>query len=278
MTQDLISWLEQESPPRVVFENPPLTLVICQVKYTAKIGLGDSRVAGFQDAIEADYPYPSRPEQTLQFGASIGESEIHHNVSLPTSWQFTDVTGNWILTLSEESLSLETKAYNSFDEFQDKLKKAVEALTNTIRPQFVLRIGLRYINEIDTSSKNIDRIIRKEMMGPLAVPTLSGKINQSLQIIAIDAGDAMINLQHGVFRQSPIGRPSTDTCSPLGPVYMLDIDMYQEFTPQLAVKVEADSLQQRIGHFHDTVTAFFRWATTEEYRTSLKRGNDDSAE
>lgn len=270
MSQELVEWLRTEAPLRRVYERPPLTLALCQVRFATRFGLSDLGVAPFQEAIEDQYPNPERQEllAAIQMGGSPGQAGFQTQTP-STLWKFTDESGDWTVTLTQDFVTLETRAYSDFKDFLTRLQRVLKALIQTVKPSVGRRIGLRYINEIRSTERDWLDIIRTELLGVLAIDPLRYSCDQALQALSLQAGEARINLQHGLF---PIGttvvpKPGVQTTS--DPFYLLDVDMYQEFAPPKTIKMDASMLLERVKEYHATVSDLFRWATTDEYRASL---------
>jgi uncharacterized protein (TIGR04255 family) len=265
----LVDWLSAEAPDRQVYEQPPLALALCQVRFTTRFGFSDAGVAPFQAEIEDRYPNPeSKQVATLQI---IGPSG---SVGLPsppqsTQWQFMDETGDWTVTLTNEFVTLETRSYAHFDDFLARLRWVLQALTKTVRPGLARRIGLRYINEIKAADSDWLRVVRREILGPLAIPAFQASCDQAIQSLSLRTGDALITFNHGAFPTGSTVVPKPGASAGQEPFYLLDIDMYQEFNPPKALKMDPSLICRHVEGFHDTVSKLFRWSTTAEYRASL---------
>lgn len=271
MPIDIIEFLHTEAPERKVYDSPPLVLVLCQIRFTRKLKISDdAAVAPFQDAIELLYPKVDRVNQhSAQIQLSgAGPIGVQSASSSPL-WQFTDQNGDWTVSLSQESVSLETRSYAHFEEFVDRLRSVAQALILTIRPTFGTRIGLRYIDEIRVAGNDWSTAINPKLLGILSEPSFRENCSQSFSFLNLEAGDAKINIQYGQFPNGTtvVPKPGTDTEE--GPFYLLDIDMSQEFvSPSLLAMNEAPIIDF-VEKFHSTISSLFRWLTTDEYRATL---------
>lgn len=271
MGQDLAEWLHTEAPMRRVYERPPLALALCQVRFATKFGLNDLGVGPFQEAVQTEYPNPERQQElltTIQMGSPAGQIGLQSQTP-STLWKFTDLTGDWTVTLTQDFLTLETRAYADFDDFLARLHRIVQALTETVKPGVGRRIGLRYINEIRSAERAWPEIIRTELLGVLGVDPIRYNCDQSLQVLSLGAGEARINLQHGVLPTGTTVVPKSGTQAETDPFYLLDVDTYQEFAPPKTLKMDASMVSEHVRSYHAIVSDLFRWATTDEYRASL---------
>lgn len=270
MDVDLVAWMRTEAPDRTVYLNPPLVLALCQVRFTAKFGL-DDLVGEFQSSVEPQYPNPERLLNAAQVQIGSGTNTVNFQSPNPTVlWKFTDDSGNWTVSLTEEFLTLETRRYEDFDEFAGRLDRVLDSLATTIRPVKIRRIGLRYINEIRSTNISWFEAMRKEMLGPLVLKAFQTNVRQSMQIVSLQAGDALINLHHGYSAEGSTVVPKPGEETPGGPFYLLDIDMYQQFDSAMAPPVKKEAIAKYVQEFHATVSDIFRWSTSGKYRSTLE--------
>lgn len=275
MDQSLVAWLQAVAPERRIYACPPLALALCQVRFATKFGLNDLSVASFQEALEGDYPNPERQQQltAVQGGAHGGQGDLQ--VPIPEMlWKFTDDTGDWSVTLTQDFVALETRAYADFDDFLIRLRRVLDVLNQTIRPRVGRRIGLRYINEIRFDVGDWTDIIQKELLGVLAIESIRDSVDQAMQVLTLRAQEAQISLRHGVFPAGTTVVPKPGSQTPTTPFYLIDIDMFREFAPPRSLTMDPVAISEYVATFHSTVSQLFRWATTEEYRASLGERND----
>jgi uncharacterized protein (TIGR04255 family) len=273
VNEKLVDWLRIESPAREVYERPPLVLALCQVRFSTIFGLDDSRVAPFQQEIESRYPNPNKQQQmTVPFGASINQ------LAAPSSsahWQFSDDSGDWTVTLTNEFVSLETRAYKKFEDFLERLDWVLQVLVSTVNPSSVRRIGLRYINEVRSESQNWSGIVRQELLGALSIDAFRENCEQAIQLSVFRLGDAKVTFNYGVFQTGTTVVPKPETPQPHDPFYLMDIDVYQEFNPPNLLKMKPPDVGRIVGSYHESIGRLFRWATTDSYRASLGVRQDD---
>jgi uncharacterized protein (TIGR04255 family) len=271
---DLVEWVRAEAPERRVYVRPPLALALCQIRFSTRFGLGDAGVAPFQEAIEEEYPNPDRQQEvaTIQVGGGAGQLGMQTQAP-STLWKFTDDTGDWTVTLTQDFVALETRAYADFDDFLARLRRVLQALVRTVRPGVGRRIGLRYINEIRSAEPDWSSVIRGELLGVLAFEPFRSHCDQSMQVLSLRAGEARINLQHGWFPKGTTVVPKPGTPADDQPFYLLDVDMFREFPPPKSLKMDASVISGYVEGYHATVSELFRWATTDEYRASLGERN-----
>ena len=266
------SWLQLPTQPRRVFERTPLALAICQVRFPAMLNVSSpGTVAAFQSAVQDEYPIGTPVTQLgLAFSLQAGQIAGMQNQTPTVLWRFADPNDDWTVVLSQEFISLETRLYESFEDFEERLRRVLEALANTVRPKHYARIGLRYINELRPGHQDWSTVVRSELLGPMAVSALSSRGLRWGQQILLEGPDGKkLHVQQGVvpFGTTVERRPGEDEPAH-EPFYLLDIDAYQEFTRPLPEMSVAD-ISEQVRAAHETTSEFFRWAITESYAMSL---------
>lgn len=270
----LVEWLHTAAPARTVYAHPPLALALCQVRFASKFGLGDSIAGAFQKAIQVEYPIPERQQQQLASLSVVGAPVQIGFQTEPSNalWKFTDLEGNWTVSLTQDFVTIETRAYAHFDDFINRLRRVLQALIETVEPGLGRRIGLRYINEIRSTELAWTDIVRPELLGVLAIEPFRVSCDQAVQLLSLRANEAQINMQQGLF---PIGStvvPKAGEQPGATPFYLLDIDMFQQFDPPTSLEMDATKILEYVRVFHATISELFRWATRDEYRASLGDG------
>jgi uncharacterized protein (TIGR04255 family) len=278
LESSLLELLALPPAERIVFRDPPLALVVCQVAFSPVLGVADpSFVFPFQRAIQDRFPLvtPVKGMQ-LQIGFGSEGGEIKQQEQIARQWQFADQEDNWKLTLSSEFLSLETREYRDFGAFLDRLRTGLEALLEHVQPRLGTRIGLRYINEI-RSEVAWTEVIRPEVLGATIRDELGGAeaLHQSIQQLLLRySGGRGINITHGRFPAGTSVQPRAGVEAPATPFYLFDIDVFREYQPPKLLRMDVDSIGDTISSFHEVVHRLFRWAVTEHYVMSLGKSND----
>jgi uncharacterized protein (TIGR04255 family) len=262
--------------PEVIFEHPPLVLVICQVRYNTILNVTNaSFVAPFQSAIQDRYPVvTTNPVQEvgIQLGTAIGESNIIQGAP-SLQWQFSDQDDNWKVVLTPDFLAIETRRYDHFDNFLESLRIALNALIQNIKPTGAIRIGLRYINEIRQDNMDWPKVIRRELLGPVAVPEL---INNTTQLSAIQQiqlkypNEQGTNINHGLLPSGTIVLPRKGEQALDQAFYLLDFDAFREFPPPKTLLMNSDLICHQVRNFHRIISQLFYWSVTQEYLATLK--------
>lgn len=273
-------WLHLPSQPRVVYNRTPLALAVGQVRFPTMLNVSNpGTVAPFQAAIQDDYPVATSMAQQvfgMAFGLQAGQLAGVQSQSPSLLWRFADVADDWTVVLAQDFVSLETRAYVDFEDFQARLRRVLHALIATVRPKVCTRIGLRYINELRPGHHEWTTVVRSELLGPMAVPALSDHaVRWTQQILLQGPEGERVNINHGVL---PSGTTVEQRAGeePPGdePFYLLDLDAYREFSRPGLPELSVNGVCEQIRGAHDTLSQIFRWAITGSYAETLGVRND----
>lgn len=263
-----LPWLPRVT--HVVFERSPLVLALCQVRFAPILSIADPVfVAPFQREIQAQYPVAAK-HVGVEMEIKLDEAEIRPGTPYSFQWRFSDQDDNWVVILAQNFLAIETRAYENFDDFIERLRKALLVLVEYIRPSVITRLGLRYINEIRLNGLNWTSIIRHELLGALAIEALSRDVHQAMQQMVLRyPNDLAINIRHGIL---PLGttvkpRPAERTADE--PFYLLDFDAFREVRSPGDLPMDPDTICETTRLFNEVIYRLFRWSITEEYASTL---------
>lgn len=269
MGSGLAEWLHAEAPERRVYERPPLELALCQVRFNTRFGLDDQQVGPFQAALEDDYPNAVRQDEVASIQIESGSGQPSSRQLQHTQWSFGDSSGDWTVTLTHDFVALETRRYEEFGDFLDRLRRVLDALGETIAPRVARRVGLRYIDEIASPRRAWAEIITRPLLGVLDLESFRANCEQSVQMLSLRSGPARVNLQHGAFPAGTTVEPRPGTPPRSEPFYLLDVDVYEAFDPPQTLAMNPEVISERVNAYHAIISDLFRWATTDTYRASL---------
>lgn len=130
---------------RVELQNPPLELVVCQIRFPTILALaGDRAPEEFQKKISKRYPVAQRQQKrvdvrTEQEGAILQAGSL---------WCFDDKDSEWTVSLRHDSLTLETKRYKRFADFIERFDWLLKQARSVYPIEMRTRLGLRYVDRI----------------------------------------------------------------------------------------------------------------------------------
>lgn len=224
-----------------------LRQAVCEFRFPTLMEIGEQRPpADFVSALRKEYPH-------LELGNEVtlgidGGSNGFNNSHILRSAKLT-----WTVSLKQSAVSLETTAYTNYAQLRERVLRVVAAASKVIDSDFFTRVGLRYINVIDTDEDPANGWVNPELVGPILSGHFEGikEYGGKLQLMAEDGGCL---LQHGVRFQEQHGGSM--------PKYMLDIDSFRNEVP-------IDSAADALDAMHSQAFDMFDWAIGAKAREQL---------
>lgn len=244
----------------VQFRKSSIRLVVGQVRFTIMPRFGqDAFIAGFQEAIRADYPKVSREAaMTLQIspvGVQSGAGE--------KLWRFSSRDLLWSVVVSESAITLETRKYSTMKNFLARFHSVLEAGKEQLEITDRLRLGLRYINEIRykeaESLADWRKLLNEEFVSFDASELLGGQVDHTIQEIQVNRSNGVLAIRHGLLSGSVVTslgseRPET------GQFYLIDLDYYDAGEYELDIPATLQQMQD----YNDVMYRFFRWTLKDK--------------
>jgi len=252
--------------PEVRLPRAPLARVIAQARFPSILAIRNpDKVSVFQEALRETYPNLSE-DQVHSIELTAGQTP---NVRQGLIWRLVDREKDpqWRVSLGVDFVALETSAYDSRDDFLDRLHAVVSAVEQTFKPATASRIGLRYIDRLtDEAVDRVGELIRPEVLGIIRPPDDPAPALGESVIHLIT--EAQFLAQDGARVQGRCGHlPANATYDPnaLEPVakpsWVLDLDM---FTSESQPFANEELLTTATG-FATCLYWLFRQMVTKEF-------------
>lgn len=216
-------------PAGEVFPNAPLALVVAEVRYPP-VSDGALRLPVYRrirDLLGAGWVIHNATEQTFEAGVDADGPRASLR-----SEQYSRITSRErtrIVTAKPESFTVEMVDYSGFPDFRKLLVRAAQAVGNVLRPDGVVRVGLRYVNEITVPDRPPEwgQWLDPSLVAPELPPTL--KLTEWMGTARYEvASDQFLVLRYGPWEGpavSPDG-PLRRSRVPEGPIFLLDFDSF----------------------------------------------------
>jgi uncharacterized protein (TIGR04255 family) len=82
--------------------------------------------------------------------------------------------------------------------------------------------------------------------------------------------NVMLNIHHGLLGRGTILRNPQNNQASNDPFYLLDFDVFREFSlPGTALEVNSSVTQQFVKEYHKIIYRLFRWSVTQEYIATI---------
>lgn len=260
-------------PDREIYPNAPLKLVAFELRFPQAPELARPP-AQFERAIKHELPIlgpvPQEVRIELQPAGPIATQHVGGGL------RRLDRRRRRSIVLTPVNLILETSSYTRFEEFREFVDAALRALATSADIPASTRIGVRYIDEIDSAllaqPVHWDRYIAPALLGAM---THFGTTPVELQTAAIfrpSAEDSVV-LRYGIANQpvvDPAG-PLAITDSPAGEYFLIDIDSSWSAPGDDLPEFNADGVLEHLDRLHAPVREAFEAAITDELREELLR-------
>jgi uncharacterized protein (TIGR04255 family) len=199
-------------------------------------------------ALRREYPnLELANEVTLGVGGGTAGSNNAHI--------FRSAKLTWTVSLRQSALSIETVAYTDYAHMKERVLRVVEAASKIIDSDFFTRVGLRYINVIDSGTDPIDGWVNPELVAPLLSGHFSG-IQEYAGKLMLVASDGGCFLQHGLRLKQQHASEAAQ------PEYVLDIDTFRNEVTLSDTRVALDAM-------HAQAFDVFDWAIGPKAREHL---------
>jgi len=242
--------------PRVVYSKNPLAEVICQLKFPPILRIESEPPAQFQEKIRRDYPLMTettfdQPPLPPAIARALGQA-------LPgfiqgRTYSFETPDRDWKIGITREFLALSSTHYSRWEDFRQRLRRALDALMTTYQPSFLVRVGLRYRNVIRkdiAGMKDADwsQLLEPHILGELSDPTLAKAVLHSAHdvIISLGENEGQVRILHGLIKEGEQQESN----------YAIDSDFFREVT------TEVGDAFKYLDSFNEEAGRLFRWCIT----------------
>lgn len=229
----------------VRYERTFLRMAVCELRFPTLFDLDERRPpSSFALALRRIYPLH---DVAQTFGLGAGD------LTRGTNHEFRSQAKDWVVTLKNNAVVLQTTAYTTFDDFLARLKVVIAAAVPVIDTPFFTRVGLRYINHVPfTKSGEISDRINSSLVGALS----AGDFGQPLEYNGRIIGRAPVGqyiLQHGFKVNDDFSR---------APTYAIDCDLSEE-------NVVTDEVMALLPKLNQQAVNVFHWALGPEAKAQL---------
>jgi uncharacterized protein (TIGR04255 family) len=271
---------------REVFPNAPLALVVAEVRFTDSPRLRQqATLDAAAIALEERFPF-ARQLTGVQFNLSNlgpGDSPPLEPPQFEQQQQrqmvLTNTSSTESITVGPSSITYETTAYSEFDDLCTGVTVACEALIGANVHPALLRVGLRYIDEVRvpepvTDLRAWDKWIDGSLVAPLSIGP--GDVPVRAQgLVTFDLGKGRgLNFQYAALNQGAVVEPMFLKRKPFepGPFFVLDFDGFHDFSGEIPVPLDATVVADVLSAVHTPAGAAFQRAITEKARILFRGG------
>lgn len=218
----------------VHYQRNLLEKVVCELRFPTLYGLERGKPpVSLASALRKDFP---------EHGIVDGLNLTAGAVAQQFGHVFTDKKRRTSITFRASAVSIETRAYQSFEDFLARVLFVSNAAKEAIDTEFFTRVGLRYINSLPYEREEIATWVNPALVSPLSDGIFGNAAEYSGRIATTDEESGFL-LQHGIGKHSETGHLQ----------YLLDFDCWREDVP-------FTNLQTAISELHEMEFRLFHWS------------------
>lgn len=219
------------------FERNLILTAVCEFRFPTLLELQSRPPEELQKTLRKEYPF----YDTTLVSETTGQGPVEHY----HQHQFRSKDRKWTVIFKASSLALETTAYSSFDDLEQRFDRVLQAASPLLDADFFTRIGLRYINVLPVEQAQWGGWINSQLVAPL-LAGIYGRIEGYWQEVRGRAETGQYNFRHG--------RAESDTGQER---YVLDFDFYDE-------NIETAQALPRLRELNVQSFRFFMWSIGPE--------------
>jgi len=196
---------------------------------------------------------------------------------METAQRFSSRDRSTAVTFRSGAVVVETTRYRQYEDLREVIGLALRAREAAGPVDGVLRVGLRYIDEIRTPAEDgplgWSEWVDPSLLGPAPLATVHGLQVSQWQGLVMFTGsnDAQLLLRYGPgegYAVDPGGELRRPAPAP-GPFFLLDIDNF--WSPEPVPDFTVAALLQRCDDLHKPVLGLFESLITEKLRKEVLR-------
>jgi uncharacterized protein (TIGR04255 family) len=148
------------SGAKLELSNSPLSLVLCQVRFSPLPGMGEF-IPSFHRSIRRQFPVnASGIIQEVQFGGASPQ------LSMKERWEFLTRDRRTSVVVDNGFVVMQTTLYKDFETFLEQFVSVVADLNAAVGDLLIQRVGLRYVDAIvPRNGDSWTQYVQKELRG-----------------------------------------------------------------------------------------------------------------
>lgn len=249
------------APQEVPLSRSPLVRVVAQARFskTLKIDSQDGMVP-FQERIGSEYPLLDQtlvPQLQVDFGGPSAPP-FFRPISVNV-WRFSNADRSWLLSLTSDAVTLETREYSGRSDFLPRWQAALANVERVFAPTLALRLGVRYINRIqDESLTDLTKWVRGSLIG-VAQPELRDYVTQAISEANMTIEEGASLMRWGIMSPNTTVDPALLEPVPY-PSWILDLDVSSGQQKPFS----GETLAGDFRTLAERAYAIFRYAITDD--------------
>ena len=237
--------------PEIRLSNPPLSEVVCQVRFSPILRIAKEEPSEFQEQIRGRFPDLNIEQGFLFKVPGAGSNSAPTAETKPRLYRFRTADEQSSVSLAVDFYALSTNRYTHWGDFARDLSLVHEAMRRVYKPAYATRIGLRYVNRFTyantqrTTNRELFDLFRPELTALLRAEQWTAPVEMLNQVTLKDD-------EAQLFMRSAFGDEAGD------PFFLLDLDYATEG------KLPLTDLIDRVNRYHNLIYRVFRWCLKDE--------------
>jgi uncharacterized protein (TIGR04255 family) len=258
-----------------VYPNAPVVLVALEMRHTEVESLTPTEVRAVKARLSKYVPIP----RNAQIASQLIVPGQPTQANVEQYGRFINRENTIAVSFRREAITVEATKYPGWDEFREIVSAAFEARIAVSPPDGVVRLGLRYINEIRVPAEGeIDwsKWINSSILGPSSTEQIPLPLTQwqGIAVYGRQPGHAMV-VRYGLSEGFAVD-PNSElrrTRPADGPFFLMDIDSF--WLPEGPIpELEDDALIGTCDELHGPVRTLFEGLITDKLRDEVLRRAD----
>ncbi len=260
---------------REIYPNAPVVLVAVEARHPDVAPLSQGEQSELKRLLAHHFPLP-QPVQSRSFTTTIGAAPTFTELTIP---RFAARDQTTSVTFGPQSIAVETTKHETFEHLAELVQIAVEARQRVAAVDGLLRLGLRYVDEIRVPDVSDGPTVWGDWVDPslLGPSTLGSQLGlESVNwegATVFDRGEGrQLIVRYGPregFAVAPGGPLHRSTPAP-GPFFLLDIDSF--WVPSGDVpEFTATAVGELCADLHEPVSRLFESLITKRLREEVLR-------
>jgi uncharacterized protein (TIGR04255 family) len=246
----------------VPLKDAPLVRVLSQLRFPrlAALAVGDETANAFASAVASDYPIF---DEQREMAVTITPEGVTQAPGAARVWKLRQGDETWQISFGDSFLALDTSAYVSREEFRDRVVDAWQRFIEVVRPPFIERIGVRYINRIadPATIDDLPHLVRQDALGGLTVALDGGvKLSHSMHEALYHFDDRNgLHARWGVLPPNAVLDPAVPPVP--GSSWVLDLDAFETGRNDVA----PEHVASQVERLAERAYRYFRWVVTPTF-------------
>lgn len=244
--------------------NAPVKAVVCQISFDDLGDVSRAEAQRVQQHLDGSM-WPTLRATRLVTGVLTPGVPGGVSQQPPRqAWQLLGHVESESIGLRPDSFTIETQKYETWEIFKEQLTALLSAVEEVFKPSRILRVGLRYINQVslpDTHPIGAGMIDDK-LLGLLADDRFHSGITAAEQTLILEVDEELgmkCLMRHGLFPQSEDNSR----------MYLLDFDVNIDIAPDSSTRFESASILNYVERLHDTAWSLLTSSLDEDYVSKL---------